>query len=74
MAGGDLDESSLYPVGIPRSTSRSVPGLGPRLSEHTDAGGGQPLMLSVEAIHYAKIASRTVADEYFAVTDKAEAL
>jgi hypothetical protein len=48
MAGGDLDENNLYPVGVLDPHLDQSPGLGLGLLEYTDTGGGQPLMLGVD--------------------------
>src|ERR1017187_2989583 len=46
MAGGDLDENNLHPVGVLDRHLDQSPGLGLWLLQHADARGGQPRMLS----------------------------
>ena len=48
MVDGDLDENDWHPVGVLDPHLDQSPGLGPGLLAHTDASGGQPLMLSVD--------------------------
>jgi hypothetical protein len=48
MAGGNLDEDNLYPVGVLDPHLDQSPGLGLGFLEYTDPGGGQPLMLGVD--------------------------